>query len=136
MIEVVNYSPEHLEKIVLKDLHEGERPLVIHQKACTFLVGNCPVAIFGGAFVSPGVFHLWGLVSENVFKVPKNFYKECLKMLNFLELEYHCRRIQIDIRSDWVGGPKWATSIGFRFEGTMRAFGPTGRDHHLYARVK
>lgn len=46
------------------------------------------------------------------------------------------RRIEALVRTDHANGHAWARLIGLEREGTLRAWGPDGLDHDIYARVQ
>ena len=52
----------------------------------------------------------------------------------FLESQ-RLRRIEMTVDAGHVAGQRWASMLGFQFEGTLRAYTPDGRDCHLYARI-
>lgn len=133
MIEIVNYVPDHLKRIKVKALHKGEVPTKIADNSITFMNGETVLAIVGGFWFAPGVFHLWGLVSCDV---QKSFARAARHaMTNFIKA-YKPRRIQIDIQShEYKDLCPWAEFLGFQKEGLMRKFGRDGSDHYLYARI-
>lgn len=45
------------------------------------------------------------------------------------------RRIETLVRTDHAEGHRWAEQLGMTREGTMRAWGPAGVDHDIYAKV-
>ena len=134
-IIVVDYRPEHLEKLSVKKIHQGEIPKTIMTVALTLLRDGLPIAIVGGFLFTPGALHLWALISDEVRRVPIAFHKACLELLLFIEETHHPRRIQMDVRVSYLEGQKWAESLGFLREGIMRKYAPDGEDAFLYARV-
>jgi hypothetical protein len=46
------------------------------------------------------------------------------------------RRVEADIRTDFCNAHRWVKLLGFKYEGTRRAFGTDGADYDLYARVR
>ncbi|MEZ5665875.1 MAG: hypothetical protein R3F55_00235 [Alphaproteobacteria bacterium] len=46
------------------------------------------------------------------------------------------RRIETAVDAEFAAGHRWARMLGFECEGLMRAYGPDGRDAHLYARTR
>ena len=45
------------------------------------------------------------------------------------------RRIQIEVKTDYRMGCRWAEALGFKREGLMRRWMPDGSDAYLYGRV-
>lgn len=52
-----------------------------------------------------------------------------------IQREDRYRRIEAHVVTGFEAGHRWATRLGFVFEGVMRRFDPEGRDHVLYARI-
>lgn len=136
MLKIVDYQPEHLERIELRLSHEGERPKAIPGPAITFLDGDLPIAIFGWAFLSPKVVQLWGLLSEEVRSRKILFHKTVREFLIYAFEKYGLQRMQFSVRVGFKVGWDWARSLGFQCEGIMRAYGPEATDYWLFARVR
>ncbi len=137
MIDVVNYLPEHLAKIKLKAIHLGEKPEKIVCSAVSLIRQSDGevVAIFGGFNIGPSVFHLWGLISDEAKKTPLAFHKSCRKMLSLYQDSHRLNRVQIDVRVSYAEGIRWAETLGFKREGTMKKFAVDAEDCFLYAEV-
>lgn len=135
MVEVVDYKPEHLEKIALKSCHEGERPNEIRGNALTLLGRGVPLAIFGWYFICPGVVQVWGLVSDEAAKAKKSFHNTVKLLISFAFERHPILRMQISVRTSYQTGWKWAKSLGFECEGVMKKYGPGGTDCWLFAKV-
>lgn len=135
MIKVIDFQPEHLEQISPKACHTGEVPKTVMTYAFTLTSEGKPVAIFGFFAFIPGVFHIWGYLSEEVRKMPLSFHKACLSVMQFYSERFQARRLQMDVRADYAEGIRWAESLGFKCEGVMKNFGLTGMDHCLMGRA-
>ena len=135
MMTVIGYMPDHLVKIRVKDIHTGEVPTIILTDAMTVMDGEQPVAIFGSFTFVPGVYHLWGLISEDVRQKPVAFHRVSKELLGYYEKRTNARRIQMDVKASYIEGQKWAKALGFEYEGTMKRFGVNGEDFHLYGRI-
>lgn len=136
MIQVVPFKPEHLEKIDLKENYsQGDCPKTVANTAFTLMAGDEVIAVIGGFPFVPGVIHFWAFISKQVRKYPVEFHKTCLDILDWYEKSENPRRIQWEVRADYVMGRKWAESLGLTCEGLMRKWGPDGADHYLYARI-
>lgn len=132
---VIEYRPEHLQNIRAKKVHEGEVPETVLTQAVTVMHGEKPVAIFGAFLFVPGVLHLWGLISDDVKEKPLAFHGLVRDLLHYYEKKNGARRLQMDVKADFIEGQKWARALGFQYEGTMKRYGANGEDFHLYARV-
>lgn len=135
-LDVVPFQQIHLSEMEIKTIHKDELPKQVRTYAVTVVSKEKPLAVFGAFNFSPGVMHVWGIVSETVRSYPLAFHKTCEKLLTFYEVHDKPRRIQIEVRKDYTGGQRWAESLGFQQEGLMRKYGPDGSDYYLYARVK
>lgn len=137
MIKILAYTPEHLEKIKLKECHKNEISdgTTLRKEAITFTKDDEPIAIFGGYFVINGVYQLWGLVGEAVKQCPLSFAKSAKLFLEYQIERLSIRRVQLSVRCDCPEIWKWAVFLGFKCEGIMRAYGPDGSDYWLFARV-
>lgn len=136
MVDVVDYAPDHLERIVLKNVHDGERPKEIFGNAVTILIGEVPIAILGWYFISSGVVQAWALISEEVKKAPKIFHKTVKSLIGFSFEKYSLKRMQFSVRCDYPAGWKWAKALGFECEGIMKQYGAGGANCWLLARVQ
>lgn len=132
---VIDFKPEHLEQIKLKAIHSGEVPKTVMHTAVSVMDGEKPVAIFGGFHFIPGVIHIWGLISDDVREKPLAFHKIVRHLIDFYEKKTGPRRIQMEVKSDYQEGKKWAEALGFECEGTMKRWGFNGESYDLYARM-
>lgn len=134
-IQLVHYAPEHLSQIKLKAVYEGEAPRGDVAGALTFMHEGKPIAIFGGSFVSRGVFRVWGLISEDVKKIPLTFHKAVKLTIQHWAERLNLHRVEMSVMVGFMEGWKWAVSLGFACEGVMRQYGPQRGDYWLFARV-
>ena len=91
-----------------------------------------------------GIIHLRQGVAEAFVirgvKIPDHkfdFYKRIVALLdNCLHPDgFNLHRLQLSISCDWMGGDKWARSIGFSYEGIARNY-QMGQDCAMYARLR
>lgn len=134
--KVCKYEPVHLEEIVLRDCHTGERPEKVTTEAITYLLDGKPIAIFGAVMPVKGMMDIWGLVSDDVNKAPLSVLKKSLSLLDLYQRKLTLRRITITIKEGYKMGMKWAVALGFECEGLMKCYGPDGSNHFLFARTK
>lgn len=135
MINIVEYVPDHLEKIKLKSCHDGERPTAIKGRALSIMFGDEPLAIFGWHFICPGNVQLWALVSENTSEHKKSFHKVCKAFLANGVGPIQAKRIQFSVRCGFTQGWRWAKALGFNCEGVMHQYAPDGANCWLFART-
>ena len=102
----------------------------------SFVTDDGQVAAICGALKKwDGVADFWMLTSNLVTKFPLSFHKSCIEGLDFLMSEFGIHRLQASIAERHVISQKWAHRLGFQPEGLMKAYGPDGANHYLYARV-
>jgi len=136
LIDVVGFSPEHLESLTnLKACYKGEVNSRVWGEAVTVIDGKKVLAIFGSVTIFPGIQHIWALVSEDVKDYPIQFFRTAQKVLAWQQKRKPARRYQIDIRAGYPELQKWAKLLGFECEGLMKKFGQNGDDYYLYART-
>lgn len=135
MIRVEDYRPDHLARIRPRAIHEGDIPPQIKTRAIALIRDGEVLAIFGGAYVTPKVLHLWAFISDEVKKCARAFHNKTLELLAFLEKTESPGRIQMDVQVDFHEGIHWAESLGFKREGVMKHYGPHGEDCWLFART-
>lgn len=137
MIEIVNYHPDFLKELKPKAIHAGElSPEIKTQAVCLIRKPEHAIlAIFGGAWLCPGVMHIWAFISDEVHKGPRAFHEKTLELLGNVQKIEGLRRLQIDVREDYPEGIKWAESLGFKREGLMHGYAPDGSPSWLFGKV-
>jgi hypothetical protein len=136
MIRIVDYKPEHLAAIELRECHRTERPESIQTQAVTFLKDEEPLAILGWYQMMPGVGQGWALLSEKVTTCPIAFHKAVKSFLAFVFYKFKLRRLQISVRVGYQKGYYWAKSLGFICEGIMNRYAPDDTACWLFARIQ
>lgn len=137
MIDWVPFQISHLMQMKLKDCHANEvaHTRDLHQATAeTLFLRGEPVAIFGAREWIPGVWHIWGLLSNLSGKYPLSFHKQILESIEPRAKALEARRFQMSVREDFVQGRRWARALGFKCEGLMSKYGPDGTSYYLYAR--
>lgn len=134
MIRVEPFLPEHLENLVVQESQRHEKPTRLRD-GTTLFKGDQILGIVGGFKWNPGVIQIWAILSEDIKKYPISFHKICLELIDFCEQQHSPRRLQIDVRVDFERGQRWAESMGFIREGTMKKFASDGSDCYLYGKV-
>jgi len=144
MISFRQAVPSDLEDLELREVFEHKDALMYGKLA---IGNNCPayslighggnvVGVVGGTFLFPGTLEAFGLFSEEVRREKVSFHKTVTEILDKSYDLFRLHRIQIVVRSDYGDGKKWAESLGFLYEGTMKRYGPTGLDYCLYGRTR
>lgn len=102
----------------------------------TMWKGGEVICILGINHLRAGVGEIWlisgVLIDENKFK----FYKCVTIIINkYLHGDMGIHRLQMAIEKNWSKGIRWAKSLGFIYEGLMKAYDLNKVDHLLFAKV-
>lgn len=133
--QVVPFEPAHLEKIEMRKEQGEGKPESVSGAALTFMLDGRPAAIVGGFCVVPKVLQVWAILSDDIKKHPFAFHRSIRAMLAWVIKERDLQRVQFTVKHGFVGGCKWAESLGFTQEGVMQGYGPGGTDYWLYGRT-
>lgn len=143
MIEAVEFKKEHLEDIAPKQIFMEDpffynlaaaRSDLEKGYACTFMHKDGVAAVFGGNKPWDGLFDVYAVLSDLVYKAPVAFHKSVLSIIETYAEALEINRMQFIVRSDFVEGQKWARSLGFKKESTMLKYGPIGQNFDLFVR--
>jgi hypothetical protein len=100
--------------------------------AFTLFAGDRVVAVGGVAERWEGCAQAWMLVSCEagphmrwLVRIADGFFKQA-----------PWRRIEAAVVEGFEPGARLMSLLGFEFEGRARCYGPDGRDHDLYARIR
>ena len=135
MINVVNYHPDHLRDICLKSVFKAENIKEVNTQAITLMGEKRPYAIVGGKFIYPGVFRVWALISEDVYKIPMAFHRMIIRLISNYAKAFNIRRMEMEVSKNFQEGLRWASKLGFKPEGLMEKYMLDGTDAYLMARV-
>lgn len=75
---------------------------------------------------------LWSFVSDAGRRHGHIVHRAALRFISMLTF----RRLEATCLAGVAHAAEWLERLGFSYEGTMRAWGPDGSDHDLYARVR
>src|SRR5690606_19986480 len=104
--------------------------------AQTLMTPSGVAGIFYYLPVSPGVVEVCSVVSALAFKYRKSLHIAALSLLDIVASDPGVRRIQATVDAECHRAIRWIERLGFEFEGRLRSYGPDGRDHLIYGRVK
>lgn len=138
------YQPGDYAFVVPSEVHSGEGNIgerierlniIPNNNIYTCLSGNRPIAIIGWTLLFPGVADLWSLVSEEIKKYGKSFYKFCMTLMEFGNYNLGIHRFQMTVRVGNKELIRWSEALHMKCEGLMEKFGPDKSDYFLFARV-
>lgn len=95
-----------------------------------------PIAGAGVMPVWDGVYEAWAMIGSQVGRAAMvRVYKETQLFLGFLFDDPAVRRVQTQVKTDFLAGHRFARMLGFAEEGVLRRYGPDGSDYTMYSRV-
>jgi RimJ/RimL family protein N-acetyltransferase len=93
------------------------------------------LAVAGLSYVRPEVWQEWLIASELAWSLEwRTITRHCKRAMDRM-LETEARRIQCVCLSEKKLARQWYHVLGFRHEGTLRAYGANGEDCEMYARI-
>jgi len=144
-IEVLSFESSHLEMMkdvkwfYASDPNLNDDTIKLANDGNSFVVSlffnRQIIGIIGGTLIWPGVMHVWAILSEKIKECRKEFHKKSIDIMNIYFDSLKLWRMQMDVRADYNMGCKWAQSLGFKYEATLKKFGQDGSDYNLYARI-
>ena len=143
MIDVINYKPEHIEKIVKREVFKHDDNmgktintlLELNQAVVkTIVSGEDIVAIVGLTYIHKGVVEVWSVTSDLVKKYGISYFRAVLTLLRMAQDKLGIHRFQMTMRQDFEVGFKWAESLGFFRESVMWKYGPDKSNVYMYVR--
>ncbi len=109
---------------------------VLHDNARTWWEGDNILAIVGVAPMWKGVGQVWTALTPESRERGVALTRGVLRFLDMLHAERGYWRVQATAEQADSAAQHWILQLGFDFEGTMEAYGPDGKTHDLYARVR
>lgn len=94
------------------------------------------LGIAGYAQPWPGVASLFSWAAPGARKRPKDFHKACKRAVKHLEDDKGCWRLSCEVRAGNEQGVRWVEKLGFKYECTMRKWGPDGSNFMLFSKVR
>lgn len=138
--EVVKFSRKHLDGI---DWYERERlKLVGFEKAFetyesypswSLLCNDQFVAAFGVVVPYPGLGDAWCIASQLAVSDTFFFFRTVRQYIEEVSRGMKFRRLQALVQFDYEAGHRWARSLGFAHEATLRRYGVDGKHMAMYA---
>jgi hypothetical protein len=92
-------------------------------------------AMFGVYEYWKGCAEAWLIPSKHIGRKTLSFHRTALQFFELAANELGIKRLQFTIHSENVPAVKWAERCYFDFEGTMRRYGPDGKDYKIYSRL-
>ncbi|MFQ5472449.1 MAG: hypothetical protein ACE5FA_06150 [Dehalococcoidia bacterium] len=130
--------PEHREDDVTQYIEDTTqiREVLRQQSRAWIDEHGEPLACVGIWPMWPGVGTVWTILSEAALEHGIQLSLGVRRFLREVDESESYWRLQATIEHGNVEARSWILWLGFVYEGTMRAYGPTGHTHDLYARVR
>ncbi len=145
MIKIVDYNPDHLDKLKPKSVydptedHRGNIETLVKSnagKVKTLVDEEKVLAVCGFSLLRRGVAEFWAITSEEVKERPIAFHKSVKYLIFYIENHLNLHRTQITVSASFDEGRRWAEGLGFEEEARLKKYGADGSDHIMYARTR
>lgn len=144
MIDVAKFESFHLDHITPRACYDDdplikERFLVMQYDPLvflhTFLINGDPIAIIGGKMIYEHSAEIWGLTTDAIHDVPIAFLSKVRELLEQYRKELNLWRYQMLVSVKLQERESFARALGFKKEGLLRKYGPSGDDYYIYGRI-
>lgn len=141
MIEVVKFTPEHLDRLDEQEATAYLRPYLRPEHVQALAAGQSYTALAGERVVAcAGVVEHWPGRGEAWAYLDRDCRRHFLAITNavrrFLDV-CPLRRVEAVVDVEFPAGHRWVRALGFALEAPrMAAYRPDGGDCALYARVR
>lgn len=102
----------------------------------TIMVDEGVLLCAGMVWIWPGVAEGWLAMSPLMKKYPKTAAISTKQIVEHLFTYFPLRRMHFTPDAENEVNVRFAEWLGFTCEGRLRAYGPFGKDHFMYARVE
>ena len=82
-----------------------------------------------------GAAQAWAVFDARVELHPRALYMACEQLIQYAQAKQGLRRLSLTVKSGYTKGNRFASALGFSFEGKLYGYLPGGDDAHLYARL-
>tara|TARA_B100000470_G_scaffold200007_1_gene171383 strand:- start:172 stop:639 length:468 start_codon:yes stop_codon:yes gene_type:complete len=144
--KTIPFEPGHAEDLVAQaEVNEAEKKFIlgqhihnpVHAGHSVSVVRNGYLLGAGGIFpIWDGLGEAWVLPSTTVQNHKRMFVKLIRENMERMGDEFAFRRIQATARADAPKARRFLEFLGFEREGLLRAYGPDGADHILFAKIR
>ena len=143
MIKFYSTKPEDLNLFDLEDsVSDFREQMLINLQdpnkdiVSLFNASGRVIAFAGINHLRVGVCEAWIVRGKGINNHRFHFYKAIRKLIDFVTREMQIHRFEIAISKTFIGGRKWAESLGFKYEHTAEAYDLNYIDHDIFVRIK
>ena len=104
--------------------------------AFTLIIDEQVVGCAGVILLGHNRGEAWMAISKLLYMYPKTVFKTVRDGLVGIVAEHHLRRVQALVLPDFEAGKRFMSHLGFKYEGTLIAYGPAGEDFEIYGRIQ
>lgn len=135
-IDRINLHPAYADDTDVRERHREACEMLGADFCRTILSpsGDKVLAVVAGYPIFTKVMDLYAVVDKSVDE-HHVYYAKAMKCL--IDTEFDRRglnRVQIHILADMPWAARWASFLGFVFEGRLRHYGEENKDHFLFAK--
>jgi len=143
--QIVRWQPEHYKRIDLND-HHNELSMHFHDypsylssfadlgDSFTAMGDGMIYAMFGCFPLWNGVAEAWLLPSRHIKRKTISMHRAALLFFDYYAEKKELKRLQFTVHSTNFQAVRWAKRCYFTEEGTLKNYGPDGKDHFMFAR--
>lgn len=102
--------------------------------AITILSGDKVLSVGGVIELWPGRGEVWHLLSKDCGKFMLGIHRFSVQFLDMMNDKFP--RLETGCEVGWPEAHRWLGMLGFQHECLARKYMPSGRDMHIYTRVK
>jgi len=118
---------------------EDRKRFLVFQSYCgpsiTAFVNRRPVAVFGVMFHWKGVGEAWSMFTQESRRYPIAMTKGAFAFFDSCQILFNLHRIQITVKCNDHRAVRWAKSLGFIEEGTMKEYSADKEDTYIMRRL-
>lgn len=137
-MNIIPFKAEHLDSIRRQSMQQAHKmaeftgeELESVSEAITGMVGGQVIFCVGRCRQWEGRYILWAILSEDACKHMLAITRAVKRALLLC-----AGRLEIQVRSDFPEGRRWASMLGFKLETVAHRFLPGGGDAHIYVRFQ
>lgn len=141
-MEVIDFERHHVDWLKPRDY--GGRLLsavkslefIDRSIAWTMVHEGEVVACVGIIHYWSGVAEAWTISSERVVRLKFSFHRTIMELIERVFQQFRLNRLQASVHADHEVSMRWLERLGFKNEGLMKKYLPTGEDAYRYSLVR
>jgi len=131
----IELRPEDSKRAIIRDSREW-KDIVDKSVAYTLMCDDEILCCGGVCFYRKQFGEAWILCSRKAEEHPVATVRATKRVIDDIMKTHDMYRIQATVQCDWVEAQKFIKLLGFKWEGTLRRYGPDRSDYFMYSRIK